>query len=532
MERGFDLTDESFYLMMSKEPERYDLFYGLFGYGLHPLFELSGGSIVWMRRIGAIVLIGAGVFVGSVTAGGTKKTISGVLLITAAAFTSVIYYHPWIPMPSYNWLLAIACYPLFASVLLLRHERNFVWSALAAAVAAILVAFTRPQNALAFGAIYLLAGCLAISGWKSRLYQALRVSGFIAVLLVLCLLLLPVATILEQVRIYTSIFGMSHPIQFSILQQQIEFVSSSWFWFLSIILFAAAFILRDTGHIRSKITIAILASVLIGIALIDGPHSLRSLATGARPGAIAWSLLAICCWEKSVDSRLVLLLAVSGLIPWAATVGAAASVGNQLMFFSGISLFIAIVATSLAARRSIFATLCAVSAALFLSYSSVQAGLSSPYRLAAPIEMQTYPVTIGGHEVLVDERTRDFIETLQADARLAGFCQGEDAIDLSGSIPGAVIAIGGRQPVFPWLFTGYPFSQHLARSYLALLGPGRLARSWLLMSRTQNSFTMEQWQSFGLNFDDYRLVGVARHPVDSTEVTLFAPRNLERRCAG
>lgn len=530
MGRGFDFTDESFYLMMSQEPQRYDLIYGLFGYGLHPLFELSGGSIGSMRRIGAILLIAAGVVVSCVAVGESRKTVSGVLLVIAGAFTPMIYYHPWIPMPSYNWLLALASYALFVSILLLRRERNLWWSALFSALAAILVAFTRPQNALAFGAIYGLAGWFAIPGWWPRLKQALRVITFGVVFLVPCFFLLPIATIFEQVRAYTSIFGMSHPIQFSFVQQQIEFVRSYWSCFFSIVLFGAAVVLRRQGFLGLKLPFAILAFVMIGIALVQGNHSFGALVVGPLPVTMAWCLLTIYCWQEGSDQTLALLLATCGLIPWAATLGGATSISNQMMYFSGISLFTAVFATSLVARSASWVVIPTVSAALFFSYSSVRAGLNSPYRLAAPIQLQTHPVNIGGHQLLVDERTRDFIDGLQRDARSAGFCYGDDAIDLSGSIPGAVPVMGGHQPVFPWLFTGYPFSNHLARSYLALLGAQRLAQSWLLMSQTRNSFTTEQWEALGVNFDDYRVAGVELHPVDATEVTLFAPRNPVRLC--
>ena len=40
MDRGFDFTDESFYLAWARQPSAYDIAYGLFGYGLHPLFEI------------------------------------------------------------------------------------------------------------------------------------------------------------------------------------------------------------------------------------------------------------------------------------------------------------------------------------------------------------------------------------------------------------------------------------------------------------------------------------------------------------
>ena len=51
LDRGFDFTDQSFYLMLAQRPAEYELTYGLFGYGLHPLYELFGGGVADMQRL-------------------------------------------------------------------------------------------------------------------------------------------------------------------------------------------------------------------------------------------------------------------------------------------------------------------------------------------------------------------------------------------------------------------------------------------------------------------------------------------------
>src|SRR5450631_3101696 len=56
MDRGFDFTDQSFYLMWAQRPAAFDIAYGLFGYGLHPLFELFNGSVANFQRAAAAIL--------------------------------------------------------------------------------------------------------------------------------------------------------------------------------------------------------------------------------------------------------------------------------------------------------------------------------------------------------------------------------------------------------------------------------------------------------------------------------------------
>src|SRR5579875_2542037 len=50
--RGLDLTDETFYLIWTRDPNAYALLYQPFGYLLHPLFKLVGGDLQIYRLAG------------------------------------------------------------------------------------------------------------------------------------------------------------------------------------------------------------------------------------------------------------------------------------------------------------------------------------------------------------------------------------------------------------------------------------------------------------------------------------------------
>jgi hypothetical protein len=66
MDRGFDFTDQAFYLMSIQRPADYKLAYGLWAYGLKPLYELAGESVACFQRLGAVVLVGFGFVAGMV----------------------------------------------------------------------------------------------------------------------------------------------------------------------------------------------------------------------------------------------------------------------------------------------------------------------------------------------------------------------------------------------------------------------------------------------------------------------------------
>ena len=58
--RGFDLTDEAYYLLSIEEPAAYRMTSTLFGYALHPLHGLLGGSVTALRIVGLAVLAACG----------------------------------------------------------------------------------------------------------------------------------------------------------------------------------------------------------------------------------------------------------------------------------------------------------------------------------------------------------------------------------------------------------------------------------------------------------------------------------------
>jgi hypothetical protein len=253
---------------------------------------------------------------------------------------------------------------------------------------------------------------------------------------------------------------------------------------------------------------------------------------GTATGIFAFCALSLACLRNEAPVRLIAVLGIGALIPWAATLGTAAAVRSQLVFYIGLSTFIGIFGISMAARWNILAVTLASCVGLYTTYSAIELGLATPYRLAAPVAAQLVPSEIGWGSVLkLDGKTSEFVAALRKAAAQSGFCRGDMAIDLSGSLPGTVFAIGGRMPVFPWLFAGYPFTDDFAREYLKRLGQTRLAQAWLVTSDTPNSLSMQELQSLGVNFSAYRLIADLPYPINGASVKLYAPPAEQGRCA-
>jgi hypothetical protein len=536
LDRGFDFTDQSFYLMLAQRPAEYELTYGLFGYGLHPLYELFGGGVADMQRTAALLLALVGAMLGLTALRKAKidwRSPAGAQTVFVSASLPLCYYLLWVPMPSYNWFALAGGLVLLTAMLHLLDAASGFRSAVAAALAAVLIMMTRPNNAVGYAGLYLAALFLVVTTNKERLTQIARAASMTAIAVIAIAAVSPVSTIADQIKAYISIFGTTHPIRFSFYDQQSEFLNSEWQWWASGAVLVFALLLRRGGRIiPDAMKLALLVMTIFILRHVWHPFTHPEAgAAGTATGIFAFCALSLACLRNEAPVRLIAVLGIGALIPWAATLGTSSAVRSQLVFYIGLSTFIGMFGISMAARWNIFAVTLASCVGLYTTYSAIGLGLATPYRLAAPVAAQLVPTEMGWGSVLkVDSKTSEFVASLRKAAAQSGFCQGDMAIDLSGSLPGAVFAIGGRMPVFPWLFAGYPFTSDFAREYLKRLGQTRLALAWLVTSDTRNSLSMQELQSFGVNFSAYRLVANLPYPIDGASVRLYAPPADQGRC--
>lgn len=538
MDRGFDFTDESFYLAWARQPSAYDIAYGLFGYGLHPLFEIVNGSIAGFRRAAAFILLVFGIITALIAIGSAKTDRwgpTGLQLVAVSAALPFAYYFLWLVTPSYNWFALAGGLVMIGAILDLHDSRHALRSAAIAALASVLLIFTRPQNVVAYLGIYLLAIIIVVPTFRGKLLQMLRTAGITIILIGSVAAIAPLHTMVHQLQTYIEIFGTGNPTDANLASKLLEFFRQEGLWTaLASLLFVGSLI-----TLRYKPALGTLRNLLvISGALIVSTETLLqfqagNLVDGIGPtaGVFAYVCLALASVRRDADPRLLVLLGLATFIPLAATFGTSNRIVSQLPFFAGLWGFIGLAAMSSGSgRRSVGATLAAL-ICLTVTFLAVQAGLAAPYRLVSPVDMQVNPTPLGwGSELKLDVITRDFIVTLRNRAEQEGFCQGDAVIDLSGRLPGAVFVMGGQMPVFPWIFAGYPFSDHFAREVLKRIDGSVLAQSWLITDNTPGSFSMPELQSYGIDFAAYRLVADLKHPLYGTSVKLFAPRTVQHRC--
>ena len=111
-DRGFDITDEGYYLLHAQHP-RLSTVADLrsFGYYTNILYRLAGGEIAWFRLLGVgCLLVAAGLFAVSAVRVINRQlqgaeTAPAFLAKVAFIVVGVLLYYVWtIVTPSYNLL--------------------------------------------------------------------------------------------------------------------------------------------------------------------------------------------------------------------------------------------------------------------------------------------------------------------------------------------------------------------------------------------------------------------------------------------
>ena len=111
--RGFDITDDSFYLLNARFPEAISQAVSHFFFYTHYLYAWSDFNIASFRYSGAVLLALVAVFYASSWVktqqtlnaqsahGNDSGSVTKLLLIIACLY---FYFWRWYPSPSYNWL--------------------------------------------------------------------------------------------------------------------------------------------------------------------------------------------------------------------------------------------------------------------------------------------------------------------------------------------------------------------------------------------------------------------------------------------
>jgi hypothetical protein len=127
--RGFDFTDEGYYLVWMARPFRYDWSLSQFGFIYHPLYILLGGNIGLLRQANVLMIFGLGcllahTFLRIGLPNVYESRFQLAILSAAIAIVPLMQLKLWLPTPNYNSLCLQALLLTVTGALLAGPHRS------------------------------------------------------------------------------------------------------------------------------------------------------------------------------------------------------------------------------------------------------------------------------------------------------------------------------------------------------------------------------------------------------------------------
>ena len=577
-DKGFDITDEGYYLLGSQFPSEVKLFVNTAHNYTSILYHILCRNVIRLRLAGLFlsVVAAAVFFLGFQRLTDRSKVAWGQTIlfkfeaISLICLGAMLYYEWFLPTPSYNSLNAFAltvCSGLmFHAVAGLERLNGKCFSvplALFAAGLCIGISFfvKFPTGISLFG----LFG-LALAVWpRQELKTRLRGLGFM--ILGLTVWLLFHFIIIQSPTTWWR--ALSRGIEANLnlggghgiaalgryFDECRQLAKSAFldFWKLHIALIVGFPILlrlrkafRDVAWIPSTFVLSI-----FGCALWQSYR--RGFYLGGMNYYLfitrfylSWLLLLTTAviavlidgervkyWFTHHDFLAVILFcAIMFLLPFVGAVGTGnyIFVGTLWYMAPWFALFLVLLGALSGLLRNRWILVVGVLIITSFACAQIVSGcLYGPYRLNTGLSGQTQATEIGYPPTILklDPETSEFFNRIRWMAQENGFEPGDDVLGFF-NVPGVVFALGGRSPVNPWYYGGYKGSRNFAEKALSLVPPERLKRAFVLETSGSAEW-MPDLAKFGINFPgDYILCGELTIPYPWTKETVrfWKPRSF------
>lgn len=510
--RGFEFTDESYYLHNFLYWREFTGTVTFFGAYFEWPFRLSGASIAAMRVLSVVlVLASTALLVRQVMSfnweeQGADGTRQRFWYMVAPMGTAMLFfgYLSTLRAPSYNLLCLVAMALMTACMLSVLARRAAGRSMGAAAF----------LYGLALGACFLSKATTAVSvtllhtvfflalnrdwDWRWLLkLVTLVTAGFLLNFVMLTLSFPGWLEMLQEGIALTHVRDGSYSMWMVLnglrwaLQKQLPGAAP---WLLGgalLLFFARRKIALASPFARSFLVVALLAVVSFS-HVYEGWRQLWLIVTACVAAAL-WFIerLARGGGSAGYDERRECALTVLFLMsPVAFSFGT----NMPLLAHSAIASLFASIALCLrlyrlGAARTITGPALAFALALMCAPALLTQWLAwtdvhHTYRQVAPLAQQDSPRILGteGSVVRVDQATARSLQALQQMARNAGLPADQDMLDMTGDSPGVIYALGARPLGSPWMLGGYPGSSAAIERVLQKVDTQRVRAAWLLIS--------------------------------------------------
>ena len=501
LDAGFDMSDESYYILSIADYDRYPATTTQFGLVYHPLNLLFGGSIFALRlaNVALTVLLA---IMACWCIWPTDDKLSGassrILTCMALSVFGLMVLNGWLPTPNYNGLVVQALMIAVAGFALSMKVRpRTVISGLLLGLGGGLLFLAKPPAAALF-ALLVLAGLLLAKRLSARLVVVGTLASLAVIAPAIFVLdgsismfaerLLAGAADAERIKSAYRLGDMAHRYRMWPLAAHETLLLAG----LATTVTVATWAVRVANPWRRTIQGAFLIGGVVSLALLaiqwaSIPVELEPLlrlaplaiGLGMIGGAALLGGRELLNYELRMD---IILGAVLLGLPLAGAFGTntnswlVASLAALLWMLAGVRVLVRI--TGEASGEVLFP---GVTAGVIAVIALVVIWMDRPYRQTEPIATQASVIDFGdGGRLRASRPIAEYAWGLQANARALGLAPGQNILDLTGRSPGAVVALAGHSIADAWLIGGYPGSLNFVRGALNRTPCRHIANAWVI----------------------------------------------------
>ena len=508
-DHGFDLSDESFYMIWIERPFEYPVAITQFGSVLSIPFALVGNDLIVFRQLNILTTFGLAFVVAYQLLGPWLRRLDCTLLVRLAvsaafALPSLTVMTYWLLTPSYNSLNGVAF--LLVCVAVFSHpqtERRQMIAALLIGLGGYLSFMAKPTSAAVLG-VMVLGFVWGIERWCWKSLLVAVCSAFSFLIISTCWVAGDPISFVVELR-ETLDFSQHPDYSFlRLIRWNSPHLDSRWrmtFGVASLLLFVLLRVAnrRVVGEF-SVWPVRVLSCVLLGVGMFGvvatwfdfqtysvGFLEHRDDEYGRKERYLFLSLLSvavIAAYFREMDRRRLVAACFLFWLPYAFAFGTNINYwdkGATIAFFWVISLAVAISALPPRKSQLTYVMLIASFLPLFCVLD-LEYAYTNPYRQESFAESTMKPVTIGRGktEIMMAEETADLIELLRQEVKTAGFEEGMPVLDLTSQGVGLIYTIGGNNFPVVWSSAGSPWAEKSLRQYLMHRSDERLENLWVL----------------------------------------------------
>lgn len=536
-DRGFDLTDESFYLLNAQDPFSLTLRLFDFGYYLRPLLNLVSKDIYLFRVSGLIILsfstcIMAYSLLRLIDAMGIHlKSLTKFSVVAALIVASWAYYSAWLLSPGYNWMALVAItfcvssLSFYSTNAISNPEKFPLIPLIGLGLGGALTFFAKPPSAVFLGIVTIVWIVFFPSqcDWKKKI-QHVVVAIIVAVLALAVHFIFVTEGIETAIAEYTLAYDIFNNIKgyqsssFFGLYQSIaqNILHMIWADKIFLILVAVSIPLNIMGKKEFWFPIAtlIFAVNAIAILIMTGAPTPQRYGDFLLTVMAQFLILSLILTEptkrKQVLISFLTLVAFTFAFHFGTGSANAFHFAIGFLFFASALVFVS--ALSAPAKFTNFAVGIMSVFVVAASIIGISGGVREPYRQRASIWELTQPIQITPNTtpLLVKPEQGDYMLALREGALTNGWQSGETLLDMTGIRPGVTFMLEGHPPAVKWLPLQVNVPTVTLASVLNALPESELSTAWILRSFDvpENSRVSDDlFSMIDINFpSDYHLV--------------------------